>query len=241
MKLMINADVGEGLSTDPLLYPYLDQASIACGGHAGNEQSMQRAVKACIENSVQIGAHISYPDRDNFGRVSMQIESAALLSSLRHQMADLQSVCDAAGAQLAYVKPHGALYNDLATNSTLLDLVLRVTAESSANSCLMINASKLSDKTVKAAQTHRVQLIPEAFADRLYLDDGSLCPRSNSAAVHSGSALIIDQCAQLFESASVTTSSGDKLTINAESICLHGDNPAAVSAAAAVSELLKRR
>ena len=101
--MLLNADVGEGLATDVLLYPFLDQASIACGGHAGNQKSMQQAVTACVDQGVIIGAHPSYPDRENFGRSSIDISASELTKSLQQQIQWITEVCDSLDATLSYI------------------------------------------------------------------------------------------------------------------------------------------
>ncbi len=237
-QLLLNADVGEGLETDWLLYPHLGQASIACGGHAGSDESMQLAVTACLENEVSIGAHPSYPDRANFGRVSVDLPPEQLLDSLREQLISLELICQRAGAELTYIKPHGALYNDLLKRHSLFILLLRLTAESQSTRQLMVQAGEDFAAKQIAAREYGVELLAEAFADRLYLSNGMLSPRSERDSVHQSKELIIQQASQLVTDGAVTTKSGGELAVSAQTLCLHGDNPASVDAVKQVAALL---
>jgi len=239
MALLLNADVGEGLEADISLFPYLDQASIACGGHAGDTQSMRRSVEACIESLVVIGAHPSYPDRENFGRVSMPIDRAALERSLLDQIQALLAVCDAAGAKLSYVKPHGALYNDMMADIATFELLLSVVAQTDGALALMLAATPEVSRYPAVATQAGVNLITEAFADRLYLDNGALSSRSKADAVHQSETLIVEQARRLNTQSQVITATGSKLELRANSLCLHGDNPASVFAAPSVAAAIR--
>ena len=238
LQLLLNADVGEGLPTDTELFPYLDQASIACGGHAGDSMTMHQAVVACKKHNVMIGAHPSYPDKENFGRVSIPMQAEELKQSIQAQIHALRLVCSAEQATLSYVKPHGALYNDLAKNTDLYLAVLEVLADEPEQLPLMIGARPDLESYKDLATKLGVTLIKEAFADRQYLDNGQLSPRSNPEAVHSDGAVIVQQCRQLVEEGKVTTESNKSLSLEAESLCLHGDNPASIGVAAEISALL---
>lgn len=238
-KLRLNADVGEGLETDQLLYPYLDQANIACGGHAGSNESMQRAVQACLANEVMIGAHPSYPDRANFGRVSMNLEPDALFDTLCEQVGALDDICTSLGGKLCYIKPHGALYNDLFSSPALFKLVLRVTADTESTDQLMVQAGKGFDAHQTIAKQFGIDLISEAFTDRLYLSDGRLSSRADLNSVHQSKSLVVQQAAQLIKQGSVTPKSGNALLLDAQSLCVHGDNPASVEAISEIGKLLR--
>lgn len=228
--LLLNADVGEGLPTDVDLYPYLDQASIACGGHTGNVDTMHSAVTACRENDVMIGAHPSYPDPDNFGRVSMRLTELQLARSILQQLASLEAVCDYVDASLSYVKCHGALYNDVARDFSLFESILRLLAEHSRPLALMTSATGLTERHYRRAKELGVSLMAEAFADRLYAVDGSLMPRTFSRAVHQNVDLIVEQGRMLAVDHSVLNADGNRLKVNAISVCVHGDNVASVLA-----------
>ncbi|RBP53072.1 5-oxoprolinase subunit PxpA [Arenicella xantha] len=238
-RLLLNADVGEGLDTDAELFLYLDQANIACGGHAGSAESMRQAVEACIENMVIIGAHPSYPDIENFGRVSIDITHDKLVESIVAQITGLEAICDHAGAKLSYVKFHGALYNDIARDVGLFEKMVQLVAAYPLPLALMVSATMLSAEHRETAKRFDLTLIAEAFADRLYTADGALTPRTESHAVHQDSALILAQAQSLVSRGAVLLANGQPLNICANSVCLHGDNPASVRAVRQLSAILK--
>ena len=235
MKLLLNADVGEGLETDDELFPYLDQASIACGGHAGNVETMQQAVLACSQHGVSIGAHPSYPDTDNFGRISLDLPDNELIDSLHTQICALEQVCTDLHASLDYLKPHGALYNDMMARPKLFQSVLTIVESYPEKLALMIGAMPASERYLAIATQAGVELITEAFADRRYLDNGQLQPRSQTGAVLSDPGQILSQALQIAERGQVTTVTGRVISLRADSLCIHGDNPASVRAANAIA------
>ena len=235
MNILLNADVGEGLSSDSQLYPFLDQASIACGGHCGDLQSMRQAVQVCKEHGICIGAHPAYPDTKNFGRVSMQIESSQLKHSLRQQMNSLDEVCQSQAMVLRFIKPHGALYNDMMHRFEMFELIVTEIAAYPLDLALMIAALPVLGSYQLKAEELGVPLWREAFADRLYLDSGQLCPRGEPGAVFSDPQEIVTQASSIINSRSVTTAANCSLAIAADSLCLHGDNPASVAAIREIS------
>lgn len=236
--MLLNADVGEGLVTDTLLYPFLDQANIACGGHTGNQQSMQQAVAACIEHDVIIGAHPSYPDTANFGRSSIDLSAIDLTQSLQQQIQSLIEVCDSLGAVLSYIKPHGALYNDIMAQAKLFDLVVEVVADNTKNLDLMLGAV-LPEEYIDAAKRTGVNIIREAFADRQYLNDGQLAPRTQQGAVFSKVEQIYSQVTGL-NVGMVKDERGGSIALQAQSVCIHGDNPASVQAIQTITQILNK-
>ena len=228
---MLNADVGEGLDTDLVLYPYLDQASIACGGHAGDVDTMDRSVQACLLHSVTIGAHPSYPDRDNFGRRSMAMSDHALRETLTEQVNRLRLVCERAAAPLSYLKLHGALYNDVSSNANLFRRVLAWLVDYELPLTWMVSATATTSSMRSEAKQAGVPLCFEAFADRLYQANGQLTARSESYAVHGSVDVILAQVGDLQHRMQVIALGGEAVPVKADSVCLHGDNPASVQAA----------
>ena len=235
--MLLNADVGEGLASDKLLFPYLDQANIACGSHAGNHRSMRQAVTACVEHNIMIGAHPSYPDKENFGRVSVDISSTELVQSLTKQIETLSNVCESLGASLSYIKPHGALYNDIMVRFDLFNLVVELIANHSSHLSIMLGAS-LPRHFIDNANNRGITIIREAFADRQYLSNGQLSPRRFKGSVFNDIEKISSQVSNLLDG-TVLDEDGNSIELNAESICLHGDNPASVQAIANVAQILR--
>ena len=230
MSILLNADVGEGLASDVQLYPFLDQASIACGGHCGDAKTMQQAVLACKKHDVRIGAHPSYPDKKNFGRASMQMESSQLIESIRQQVNSLDELCQAHAVTPSFVKPHGALYSDMMCSSEVFELIVMEVARYPLDLALMIGALPARTTYQFIANEFGVPLLREAFADRLYLDNGQLSPRSEPEAVFSDPKKIITQASSIKINKAIFTATNQMLTIEADSLCLHGDNPASVAA-----------
>jgi UPF0271 protein len=239
--MLLNADVGEGLETDAVLIPLLDQASIACGGHTGDQRSMAQAIARCQQHQVQIGAHPSYPDRQNFGRKSLSISSSNLQKALLDQIDQLWQVCRQFDATIEYVKPHGALYNDMVKDLDLAETVCTVVQAVSERFnhpvSLMVSSKLNSADFVDIALKHGVSLQFEAFLDRAYAPSGDLVSRQETGAVYGNTDQILQQTRGLVFDQLVSTSNGD-LSLPADSLCLHGDNHASVAAATEVRQLL---
>ncbi len=218
--MKLNCDLGEGLDEiDTLLMPHIDMASIACGGHAGNTASMARSIALAKQHHTSIGAHPSYPDRENFGRLSLDLEPSALFDSLCQQIKALTEQAHAFDAALDYIKPHGALYNDAWKKPLVQQTLLRVAAQFSLP--LVVQA-----KPGQAPQNP--MLIYEAFADRSYTDDGRLVARSEAHAVHRDTHTCITQAKQLYFEHGLYSENGQWLTLLASTLCVHSDSPAAV-------------
>ena len=221
----LNADLGEGFALDAQLMAYITSASIACGGHVGDAQSMRRTVQLARDHHVRIGAHPSYPDREHFGRRSMAISASALRHSVSEQIAALAAICADEGAVLAYVKPHGMLYNDAARDLAIADAVLRGIAV--VNSSLAVMALAGSALANHAAHMGW-QVINEGFVDRAYTDTGELLPRNQPGAV------LVDEASALHQAISlaagqVSSVNGQVIQLKIDSLCLHGDNEHALN------------
>ncbi len=221
-SLDLNCDLGEGLPIDASLMPYLNSCNIACGGHAGDETSMRKALLLAKENSVKIGAHPSYPDQRNFGRVLMKISMEDLHESLIYQLSNFKAFAEEEGCVIHHVKPHGALYNnaskDEATAEVIIKAVLEVLPDAilycAPNSVLEVKAD-LSNLTVWR----------EIFADRNYLEDLSLVPRTHSEAVMYDPEEVIEHIRTIVTQGAIRTLKGNMHPIEADTICIHGDNP----------------
>jgi UPF0271 protein len=235
----LNADIGElegdsGRSLDADILRVVTSCNIACGGHAGDEASMRKTLRLAKQLGVKAGVHPSYPDRENFGRVSMAISPEALRESLRQQVQAFMEIAEDEGVSIAHLKPHGALYNNAAKDEDVAAVIAGVAAERGISTIVGLPGSKVRD----AAITHNLQFCAEGFADRAYEDDGSLRARDrNGAVLHNAD----EQAKQALElvSGNVTAFSGEHIHFEVQTICLHGDTPGAFEAAKAIRAALE--
>ena len=232
----LNADLGEGDAYDAELLQIVSSCNVACGGHAGDAESMTETVSTAIANGVAVGAHPGYPDRDGFGRVSGFLRGDALYESLTEQVAELASVAAQLGARLTHVKPHGALYNDAVRDAALADIIARVTSEAPGEPALVGMAGT---ELQAAAERHGLRFVAEAFIDRAYEPDGTLVPRSEPNAVHQELNVVTTQATTLATDGQVTAHTGDVIEVRADTLCIHGDTPGAAAAARAVRDVLE--
>lgn len=231
--LLLNCDMGEGfgvwqLADDEKVMPLIDQANLACGFHAADPLSMERSVALAVSHGVRIGAHPSYPDLAGFGRRHLSCSPAEVKALVLYQIGALDAFCRAAGTEVAYVKPHGALYNDLVKDDALLQAVLEACAIYRADLPLMVLAQMDNRRERRMAEAAGVPLLFEAFADRAYQADGHLLPRSLSGAVHHDAQRILSQGLSIARGQSFPDCNGNRLHLKADSLCVHGDNPEAL-------------
>lgn len=220
--LDLNADLGEGYPLDAQLMPLISSANIACGGHAGDVDSIRATVRLAHQHHVRIGAHPSYPDREGFGRKSMTLTPSQLVFSLTAQLWAIKAVSIEEGVSVAYVKPHGALYNDAARDPELARQIAQLIREIDPDLALMGLAGS---ELVLAGRNAGLTVIEEGFADRAYLPDGSLMPRDQPGAVLEQIDDVVVQALALSQ--------------RVDSLCLHGDNPAAIAQAQAIRTALQ--
>lgn len=233
--MKLNCDLGEGMDdVDALIIPHIDMASVACGGHAGDDSSMLQTIALCQHHGTSIGAHPAYPDREHFGRRSLRMDPAALRATLSVQILRLQKNCHALGARLSYIKPHGALYNDALCSPELFELLLTVIKEATPNLPLVILASARNDTLQKLAGNAGVELWFEAFADRLYTDEGELVSRQHSRAILSNVDAVAEQACLIAHHNYALSENGRKVPIHAHCLCVHSDSPDAISAILAI-------
>ncbi len=242
MTLKLNCDLGESFGSwkmglDDDVMPYLDQANIACGFHAGDAMVMKKTLLLAKQHNVTVGAHPSYPDLNGFGRHSMNIPAADLIALMQYQIAALTGMAANLGVKVTYVKPHGALYNDMMANGHIRSAVMQAIAECHQPLAFMLQATAQADTHRVEAEAFGLELIFEAFADRCYDDNGALLARSKEGAVHSREKMLA-QVTQLKNDGSVTTVSGKRLPLHAESLCVHGDNIEGVRAIQAIRALV---
>lgn len=238
----LNADLGESfgrwtLGDDERLVPYLTSANLACGFHAGDFRVMEASVALCAGAGVAVGAQPGYPDLLGFGRRPMPFSADEVESLVRYQIGALEGFCRAAGVEMQHVKPHGALYNQAAADRALAAAIARATARFSRDLLLFGLAS--SEPMASAAADAGLRFVPEAFADRRYLADGSLQPRSEAGAVLSDARAAAAQAVAI-AGGEVAAADGSRVALRAESICCHGDTPGAVEIAAAVRAALEQ-
>lgn len=218
------------MGDDALAMPLIDQANLACGFHAGDPLIMQQSVLLAREHGVSIGAHPSYPDLQGFGRRHLACSAEEVEALVFYQLGALDAFCRAAGTQIDYVKPHGALYNDLLQRDDLLQAVLRACSRYRAGLPLMLlarggqHAGEGNVRERRLAEAAGVPLLREAFADRAYLADGSLAPRRLPGAVHHQAERILEQALAIARGEPFAALDGSWLRLEADSLCVHGDN-----------------
>ncbi|MEJ9333893.1 5-oxoprolinase subunit PxpA [Gallibacterium anatis] len=234
----LNVDLAEGCSNDQHLLQLVTSANVACGLHAGDFNEMRKAIRWAKENKVRVGAHPSFPDRENFGRTNMQLPYDELKACLLYQLGAVKALCDAEGVSLSYVKPHGALYNQAAKDESLAALIALTIKQFDPSLKLMGLSGSLM---LKVAQQHGLGIISEVFADRHYLADGSLVPRSRADALVDNDEEAISQVLQMVLQGSVPTVDGQDVAIQADSICLHGDGEHAISFAEKIRKALTEK
>ncbi|MEQ9463264.1 MAG: 5-oxoprolinase subunit PxpA [Haliea sp.] len=241
--MLLNCDLGESygswnMGMDADVMPHIDQANIACGFHGGDPVTIDKTLALAARHGVSVGAHPAYPDLVGFGRRSMHLDDAELASSLRYQVAALDGMAACHGLQLGYVKPHGALYNDMMANSSLRRVIMAAVAGYHRPLALMLQATPQAEEHRQEAHALGLQLLLEAFADRCYDDDGRLLSRKRPHAVHDRERMLA-QVDELCRQGTVTTISGQRLPMAADSLCVHGDNLEGVRAIEAVRALIK--
>lgn len=240
--MKLNCDLGESFGSwqmglDTEVMPHIDMANIACGFHAGDADVIARTLALAKRHGVAIGAHPSYPDLQGFGRRSMALSHSEIVNCMRYQIAALDGMALSAGLTLSYVKPHGALYNDMMAKPAVFNAVLEAVAGFYKPLQLMILATAQQQAFAEQAKAQGVALLFEAFADRRYTDEGTLTPRSQAGAVLHGDEML-SQVRQLVKHGSVTTVSGKQLALNADTLCVHGDNQAAIAQVQQIRALL---
>ncbi|MEO6328908.1 MAG: 5-oxoprolinase subunit PxpA [Ginsengibacter sp.] len=234
----LNCDMGEGIGNDELLMPYITSANIACGYHAGDTGTMKKTVELCVKYNVAIGAHPSYPDKENFGRIDFigfKLKPEDLPELIIDQIQQLQKVCTNAGTKLHHVKPHGALYNRAAWDGVVSSFICSSIME--FDSSLILYGLSNSEMG-KEAKSYGLKFMNEVFADRTYQDDGSLTPRTHSNALIESTDEGIHQVLMMVNKGKVKTVTGNEISITAETICIHGDGKNAVEFAKALRTLL---
>ena len=230
-KIAINCDVGEGLDNENDLMPFIQSCNIACGSHAGNEQIMDKIVKLAIKHKVKIGAHPSYPDPANFGRKTIEITSEKLQKSIQNQVNTLNEIIKSNNGILNHIKPHGALYNDIAKNNKLSLTFLEGISAFKDEVKLYVPFNSV---IAKNALKNGFKIEYEAFADRNYNIDLSLVSRNKRNAIIHSSKEVLKHISEIFNNEVVTTVSGTKVPIKATTFCVHSDTENALEIVEAI-------
>ncbi|WPP01091.1 5-oxoprolinase subunit PxpA [Pseudomonas sp. HR96] len=242
-RLLLNCDIGESfgawtMGLDAEVMPHIDCANIACGFHAGDPTVMGKTVDLALEHQVQIGAHPAYPDLVGFGRRSMACSADEIRDLLHYQIGALDGICRARGGQVSYVKPHGALYNDMMAKPVQLRAVIEAVARYDRPLPLMLLAMADNRAAQALADEFGVTLWFEAFADRAYDGAGKLVSRALPGAVHHDSKVVLDQALRLARGQSLTASDGSLLWLKPDTLCVHGDNASSVAAVRQIRQSL---
>ena len=239
MKLIVdlNADLGEGAGHDDELLALVTSANIACGFHAGDADTMRRSIETARDHKVAAGAHPSLFDRENFGRKELPVTSDEVFDAVVYQLGVFQAIAEAAGVRPNHVKPHGALYNMAVRDAALAEAVARAIARTDKT---LILFSPQSSALAGAGEAAGLQIAHEVFADRNYLNDGSLVPRSRSDALLHDPKEAATRVVRMLREGKVRSVDGVDVNVRAETVCLHGDNPGAVAFARALRSRLEK-
>ena len=237
LQVDLNADLGEGAGHDEELLALVTSANIACGFHAGDANTMRESIKAARHHGVAVGAHPSLFDRENFGRKELPVTSDEVFDAVTYQLGVFQAIAEAAGVRRNHVKPHGALYNMAARDAGLAKAVARAIVV--ADPTLILFAPGKS-ALASAGEANGLRIAPEVFADRNYLSDGALVPRSRPDALLHDAEESAERVLRMLREGKVRSVDGVDVYVRAETICVHGDTPGAVDFACALRSQLEK-
>jgi len=223
-EIDINCDVGEGLGNEAKLFPYISSCNLACGGHAGDAKTMSEVISLAMSHNIRIGAHPSYPDKDNFGRKSINMEAGEFKKSILSQVRMLEDLIAEQKGIMTHIKAHGALYNDLATDRELSILYLDTLREYRSSVSLFVPYGSVIGRE---AEKSGFKFLYEAFGDRNYRDDLTLVPRSEGNALLTNPTAVFEHLIRMIQSSSVRTISGALIPLVAHTYCIHGDTRSA--------------
>ena len=243
--MLLNCDLGESygswtMGLDAEVMPHIDQANIACGFHGGDPLTMHKTLALAAEHGVTIGAHPAYPDLVGFGRRPMNLSADEIIANLHYQVAALEGMANSQQLDLQYVKPHGAMYNDMMAKTEVRQAIMQAVSSYHKPLKLMLQATPEAEQHRREADEFDIELLFEAFADRCYDDDGKLLSRSKPGAVHD-KVRMLAQVEQLQSEGTITTVSGHVMDLKADTLCVHGDNLEGVQAIQAIRALVDGR
>ena len=236
-QIDINCDLGEGLGNEAFLMPYLSSCNIACGGHAGDVETMTSVVELAKTHHVKIGAHPSFPDKENFGRKILNMSSSDLYKTLEDQIKMLIDVLKPMGLKLNHVKPHGALYNIASVDKKTAQIIVSVIKSLDKNLILYVPYRSMISKI---AITDGLKVMYEGFADRNYNEDLTLVSRKNNDAIIHDSQLIFEHVFGMISKEKVKTIGGVEVELKVDTFCVHGDHENVVKNLEFLSHKLKQ-
>lgn len=226
MNIDLNADLGEGCASDGELLTLISSANIACGFHAGDAQTMLTSVREALKNGVAIGAHPSFPDRENFGRTAMTLPVETVYAQTLYQIGALAAMARAEGGVMRHVKPHGMLYNQAAKDPQLADAIAKAVY---ACDPALILVGLAGSELVRAGERYGLVTRQEVFADRGYQADGSLVPRTQPGALIEDEDQSLAQTLGMVETGRVKSITGEWTSVVAQTVCIHGDGEHALA------------
>lgn len=237
MVVDINCDLGEVAGNDAQIMPYISSANIACGYHAGDPTTIWQTIQLASKNGVAVGAHVSFHDKENFGRTEMHLPSSEIYELVLQQLLIIKEIADTLNTTLHHVKPHGAIYNISARDAVVAGTIAKAVKDFDPNLYLF---GLSGSHSIFQARMFGLKTLSEVFADRTYQDDGSLTPRSGPDALHDDINKVIQQVLQMVTTGTVTTTSGKQIPILADTICIHGDGQHAASFAKGIYQALEK-
>lgn len=232
-NILLNCDMGEHYgvwlkSDDEKLMPYIDIANLACGFHASDPLNIVKSVGLVKKYNKKISIHPSYPDLVGFGRRSIQCSNEEISALILYQCGALDAICKTNNIAIEYIKPHGALYNDMMKNSAIFETIVKTIASFNKNLKLLILSTANNDTYKEIVSKYDIELLYEVFMDRNYTDEGFLVPRSQENAVIHNSTIALNRIKTLIKSGYLESVNGKKLEIEVDTICVHGDHEEAV-------------
>lgn len=235
MKIDINSDLGEGAGNDEAVMEYISSANIACGYHAGDADSMHKTIQLALENSIAIGAHPGYDDKENFGRTAMDVSPSEVKRIVKDQLETIKKIAESLGAKIQHVKAHGALYNQAAVNQEQALAIAEAVYEMDPKLIFVGLANSLM---IDVAKGVGLRTASEVFADRAYTNEGFLVPRGIKGAVIHDAEICKKRVLKMLRDSVVESIDGIEFAIQADTVCIHGDNPQALELAKAIHDYL---
>ena len=221
----INCDLGEGIGNEAHILPLISSCSIACGGHAGNDETVREVSRLAKQHNVKVGAHPSYPDKENFGRVTMAISKDELIASLKYQVDNFASILKEENIELHHIKAHGALYNDISTDAELARTFLKSIEEYKSTTLLYVPFNSAVEGEAFVAG---FQIKYEAFGDRNYTHEGLLISRQEENALIQEPQAVLEHIARMVHEREARLPNGKRIRMLADTYCIHGDTPSAL-------------
>lgn len=231
MHIDLNADLGEGCANDAAMLEHVSSINVACAWHAGSAEEMLSLVRAAHQRGVAIGAHPSFPDRENFGRRAMQLPLHAVRAGVLYQIGALDGIVRAEGAELAHVKPHGALYNQAARDPELAACIARAVRDFNPRLMVIGLAGSLM---IEAVRAEGLVALEEGFADRRYTGAGRLAQRGTPGALIDSRETMLAQVLSLVNAGTAVAQDGSVIRAHVDTVCVHGDSPHALDFARAI-------